>query len=66
MESIYRALIESIVYIATRDVPDDIEDVRAAVQRDLLSDTSQKINEAFYAALRERYTVRIESIEQDD
>ena len=44
----------------------DLEDVRAAVQRDLLSDTSQKINEAFYAALRERYTVRIESIEQDD
>ena len=26
MESIYRALIESILYIATRDVPDDIED----------------------------------------
>ena len=44
----------------------DLEDVRAAVHRDLLSDKSQKINEAFYAALRERYTVRIESIEQDD
>ncbi|MDP0489417.1 MAG: hypothetical protein Q7Q71_00015 [Verrucomicrobiota bacterium JB023] len=31
MESIYRALIESIVYIATREVPDDIadDDVRA-------------------------------------
>lgn len=26
MESIYRALVESIVYIATREVPDDIED----------------------------------------
>ena len=26
MESIYRALIESILYIATREVPDDAED----------------------------------------
>ncbi len=44
----------------------DLEEVRAAVERDVLSDQSQKINDAFYAALRERYTVRIESIEQDD
>ena len=44
----------------------DLEEVRAAVERDVLSDQSQKINEAFYAALRERYTVRIESVEQDD
>jgi len=44
----------------------DLEEVRAAVERDVLSDQSQKINEAFYAALRERYTVRIESIGQDD
>ena len=30
-ESIYRALIESIVYLATREVPDDVadDDVRA-------------------------------------
>jgi hypothetical protein len=44
----------------------DLEEVRAAVARDVLSYQSQKINDAFYAALRERYTVRIESIEQDD
>lgn len=51
-------------HIAARKA--DLEEVRAAVVRDVLSDKSQKINEAFYAALRERYTVRIESIEQDD
>ena len=25
-ESVYRALIESVVYLATREVPDDVED----------------------------------------
>jgi hypothetical protein len=50
--------------IAAREA--HLEEVRAAVERDVLSDQSQKINDAFYAALRERYTVRIESIEQDD
>lgn len=44
----------------------DLEEVRAAVERDVLSDKSEKIGEAFYTALRERYTIRIESIEQDD
>jgi hypothetical protein len=43
-----------------------LDEVRAAVVRDVLSDKSQKISEAFYAALSERYTVRIESVEQDD
>jgi hypothetical protein len=43
-----------------------LDEVRAAVVRDVLSDKSQKISEAFYAALRESYTVRIESVEQDD
>jgi len=51
-------------HIAAREA--DLEEVRAAVVRDVLSDKSQKINEAFYAALRARYTVRIESMEQDD
>ena len=51
-------------HIATREP--QLEEVRAAVERDLLSEQSQKINEAFYAALLERYTVRIESVEQDD
>lgn len=40
-----------------------LDDVRAAVERDLLSDRSREINEAFYDALRERYTVRIERSE---
>jgi parvulin-like peptidyl-prolyl isomerase len=43
-----------------------LDEVRAAIVRDVLSDRSQKIGEAFYAALRERYTVRIESVEQND
>lgn len=51
-------------HIATREPK--LEEVRAAVERDFRSDQSQKINEAFYAALLERYTVRIESVEQDD
>ena len=41
----------------------DLEEVRAALVRDVLSDKSQEIGEAFYTALRERYTVRIETIE---
>lgn len=43
-----------------------LAEVRAAVERDLLSDTSKQIGEAFYAALRERYTVRVEAVAQDD
>lgn len=44
----------------------ELAEVRAAVVRDLLSDKSQEIGEAFYTALRERYTIRIETIEQDE
>ena len=36
-------------------------EVRDAVARDLLSEQSRQINEAFYEALRERYVVRIET-----
>ena len=43
-----------------------LAEVRAAVERDLLSDKSKQIGEAFYAALRERYTVRVEAVAQDD
>ncbi len=51
-------------YVAARKP--QLEEVRAAVTRDLLSDKSQNIGEAFYTALRERYTVHIESPAQDD
>lgn len=51
-------------HIAAREP--DLEEVRAAVVRDVLSDKSQKINETFFAALRERYTVRIVPALQDD
>jgi hypothetical protein len=51
-------------YVAAREP--QLEEVRSAVERDVLSDKSEKIGEAFYTALRERYTVRIESSEQDD
>ena len=51
-------------HVAAREP--QLEEVRAAVARDLLSDKSQNISEAFYTALRERYTVRIESPAQDD
>jgi hypothetical protein len=44
----------------------ELEEVRAAVERDFLNDKSKQIGEAFYAALRERYTVRVESIAQND
>ncbi len=43
-----------------------LKQVRSAVERDVLSDRSQQISEAFYMSLRERYTVRIESPEVDD
>jgi hypothetical protein len=52
------------VYVPAREP--QLEEVRSAVERDVLSDKSEKIGEAFYTALRERYTVRIESSEQDD
>ena len=51
-------------YIAAREPV--LDEVRAAVVRDVLSDQSQRIGEAFYAALLERYTVRIELLEQDE
>ena len=38
-----------------------LDEVRAAVERDLLSDMGKRLNEEFYAALRQRYDVRIES-----
>ena len=40
-----------------------LDDVRAAVERDLLNAQSQQINDAFYEALRERYKVIIETVE---
>lgn len=39
----------------------ELTDVRAAVERDLLNDRAERINESFYEALRGRYTVRIEA-----
>jgi hypothetical protein len=51
-------------YVAAREPR--LEEVRSAVERDVLREKSQIISEAFYTALRERYTVRIESPEQDD
>ena len=51
-------------HIAAREP--ELDEVRAALVRDVLSDKSQKIGEAFYTALRERYTIRIETIEQND
>lgn len=38
-----------------------LDEVKVAVERDLLNKQSQDINEAFYAALRERYVIRIET-----
>lgn len=38
-----------------------LDEVRDAVERDLLSEQSRQINEAFYDALRERYVIRIET-----
>ena len=38
-----------------------LSEVRAAVERDLLREKSQEIGEQFYAALRQRYVVRIDA-----
>ena len=38
-----------------------LDEVRDAVERDLLSEQTRQINETFYSALRERYVVRIEA-----
>lgn len=43
-----------------------LEEVRAAVERDVLSAKANQINEAFYSSLRDRYTVRIESLKPND
>jgi hypothetical protein len=37
-----------------------LDEVRQAVERDVLNDKSSEINEAFYQSLRERYTIRRE------
>jgi len=44
----------------------ELEEVRSALERDVLRDKSQKINDAFYVALRERYTVRTEPAKIND
>ena len=51
-------------FVAAREP--QLEEVRAAVSRDLLSEKTVEISEAFYAALLERYTVRIEVTESND
>ena len=43
-----------------------LDEVRAAVERDLLNARTSQINESFYAALRERYTVRMEVQQAND
>ena len=43
-----------------------LDEVRAAVERDLLNARTSQINESFYAALRERYTVRMEVQQPND
>jgi len=42
----------------------ELDEVRAAIERDLLDDRGRQINEEFYAALRARYTVRIDAAAQ--
>lgn len=42
-----------------------MEDVRGALERDVLSARSQEINEAFYQSLRERYEIRRETAAKD-
>lgn len=42
-----------------------LEDVRAALERDVLSARSQEINDAFYRSLRERYEIRRETVAED-
>ena len=51
-------------YVAARDPV--LEEVRAAVERDVLSEKAKQINDAFYASLRQNYTVRIETPESND
>jgi len=43
-----------------------LDEVRAAVERDLLNDKAEQIDEQFFASLRERYTVRIDDSIADD
>ena len=43
-----------------------LDEVRSSVLRDVLSDQSRQINEAFYDALRERYVVRFEETESSN
>jgi len=38
-----------------------LDDVRAAVLRDFLNDQSNQLNEAFFQALKSRYTVRVDN-----
>jgi hypothetical protein len=56
------------VYISEHTPARDpqLADVRGAVERDLLSDKAEQINESFYATLRERYKVRIELTDRND
>jgi hypothetical protein len=56
------------VYISAHTPARDpqLADVRAAVERDLLNDRAEQINESFYASLRERYTVRIGPTDPND
>lgn len=42
-----------------------MDEVRAALQRDVLSERSQEVNEAFYQSLRERYEIRMEAAAED-
>lgn len=43
-----------------------LDEVRAAVERDVLNDKSEQINETFYTSLLERYTLRVEAQVADD
>jgi hypothetical protein len=43
-----------------------LDEVRAAVERDVLNDQTSKINASFYAGLRERYTVRMDLTDAND
>lgn len=45
--------------VAERDPA--LDEVRTAVERDLLSARAEQLSETFYASLRERYTVRIDT-----
>jgi hypothetical protein len=39
----------------------ELADVRAAVERDFLNNQSEKLNEAFYSALKSRYSIQVEA-----